>query len=57
MSLRCPRCGADTYVYDARYDETRQTFVRRRRCEKCDYRFRTVEKMEAVIKKYKKKRR
>ena len=57
MSLKCPKCGADTYVYDARYDETRQAFVRRRRCEKGDYRFRMAEKMEAVIKKYKKKRR
>lgn len=57
MSLKCPKCGASTYVYDARYDETRQVFVRRRRCEKCDYRFRTAEKMEAVVDKHKKKRR
>ena len=46
--MRCPRCGsADSAVVDTRNDGSEVR--RRRRCESCDYRFTTYERIELSL--------
>ena len=54
--MKCPFCGhAATQVIDTRMSEEGDTVRRRRRCESCDRRFTTYERIElffpAVVKK------
>jgi transcriptional repressor NrdR len=45
--MECPKCkNADTKVVDSRSVEDGRAIRRRRRCEKCDYRFTTFERLE-----------
>ncbi|ARP87920.1 transcriptional regulator NrdR [Bordetella genomosp. 9] len=48
--MRCPFCGhADTQVIDSRVSEEGDTIRRRRRCQHCDKRFTTYERVELVM--------
>lgn len=48
--MRCPFCGhADTQVIDSRVSEEGDTIRRRRRCQDCDKRFTTYERVELVM--------
>lgn len=54
--MKCPFCGhANTQVLDTRMSEEGDTVRRRRRCETCDRRFTTYERIElffpAIVKK------
>jgi len=54
--MRCPFCAhADTQVLDTRISEEGDSIRRRRRCEHCDKRFTTYERIElsmpAIVKK------
>ena len=54
--MRCPKCSHhDTRVLDSRDTHESREIRRRRKCEKCDHRFTTFERVEAgnfiVIKK------
>jgi transcriptional repressor NrdR len=47
--MRCPYCGhADSKVVDSRDSETGEAIRRRRECLRCDKRFTTYERVEAV---------
>lgn len=47
--MRCPACNhADTKVNDSRLSENDNTVRRRRGCEKCGFRFSTLEEMEIL---------
>jgi transcriptional repressor NrdR len=47
MHMRCPYCrAADTQVIDTRKLDQNATIRRRRRCERCNRRFTTVERIE-----------
>jgi transcriptional repressor NrdR len=47
--MRCPYCGhADSKVVDSRDSETGEAVRRRRECLRCDKRFTTYERVEAV---------
>lgn len=47
--MRCPYCHhPDTQVLESRLAENGESFRRRRRCEKCDKRFTTYERVEGV---------
>ncbi|OZI31604.1 transcriptional regulator NrdR [Bordetella genomosp. 10] len=48
--MRCPFCGhADTQVVDSRVSEEGDTIRRRRRCQACDKRFTTYERVELAM--------
>ncbi|ALM84939.1 transcriptional regulator NrdR [Bordetella sp. N] len=48
--MRCPFCGhADTQVVDSRVSEEGDTIRRRRRCQACDKRFTTYERVELTM--------
>jgi transcriptional repressor NrdR len=48
--MRCPFCGnSDTQVVDSRVSEEGDTIRRRRRCQHCDKRFTTYERVELVM--------
>ncbi len=48
--MRCPFCGhADTQVIDSRVLEEGETIRRRRRCQHCDKRFTTYERVELAM--------
>lgn len=48
--MRCPFCGhADTQVIDSRVSEEGDTIRRRRRCQDCDKRFTTYERIELAM--------
>jgi len=54
--MECPRCHKlETSVIDSRLSEHNKAIRRRRQCEKCDFRFSTIEKIRpetfVVIKK------
>jgi transcriptional repressor NrdR len=54
--MKCPYCGhSNTQVLDTRMSEEGDTVRRRRRCESCDRRFTTYERVElflpAIVKK------
>lgn len=54
--MKCPFCGhSNTQVLDSRVSEDGDTVRRRRRCEACDRRFTTYERIElffpAIVKK------
>lgn len=42
-SMGCPQCPGGTHVIDSRYNKTEATYRRRRRCDRCGYRFTTYE--------------
>lgn len=45
--MRCPKCnGLKSSVLDSRQADDGNTIRRRRRCEECDYRFTTFERVE-----------
>jgi len=45
--MHCPKCGhSETKVYDSRLTNSGKATRRRRECEKCHYRFTTVEEMK-----------
>lgn len=45
--MQCPKCSnANTKVIDSRPAENNTTIRRRRKCEKCEYRFTTFERIE-----------
>ncbi len=47
--MRCPICNnADTKVIDSRLSVDGMNIRRRRECEKCDFRFSTLEEMELL---------
>ena len=47
--MYCPTCSAkQTKVIDSRLTQDGLTIRRRRECEKCDYRFSTIEEMELL---------
>ncbi|MDP1709777.1 MAG: transcriptional regulator NrdR, partial [Candidatus Komeilibacteria bacterium] len=47
--MRCPACSsAETKVIDSRVVEHDNTVRRRRGCEKCGFRFSTLEEMEIM---------
>lgn len=47
--MQCPKCHADdTRVIDSRSVEEGAAIRRRRKCEKCDFRFSTQEQMEIL---------
>lgn len=47
--MRCPICNyGDTKVIDSRLSSDGMSIRRRRECEKCDYRFSTVEETELL---------
>lgn len=43
----CPKCGGKGYVYDSRADFCNEGWMRRRRCEKCGHKWKTIEIMYA----------
>jgi transcriptional repressor NrdR len=48
--VRCPFCGhSDTQVVDSRVSEEGDTIRRRRRCQACDKRFTTYERVELTM--------
>ncbi|WP_233233977.1 transcriptional regulator NrdR [Bordetella sp. LUAb4] len=48
--MRCPFCGhSDTQVVDSRVSEEGDTIRRRRRCQACDKRFTTYERVELTM--------
>jgi transcriptional repressor NrdR len=48
--VRCPFCGhTDTQVVDSRVSEEGDTIRRRRRCQSCDKRFTTYERVELTM--------
>ncbi|OWT75562.1 MULTISPECIES: transcriptional regulator NrdR [unclassified Achromobacter] len=48
--MRCPFCGhTDTQVVDSRVSEEGDTIRRRRRCQSCDKRFTTYERVELTM--------
>lgn len=48
--MRCPFCNhPDTQVIDSRVSEEGDTIRRRRRCQQCDKRFTTYERVELVM--------
>lgn len=47
----CPKCGGKTRTYDTR-PKSGNTNWRRKRCEKCDYRFTTIELTAAELAKH-----
>lgn len=51
----CPKCGADSRVYDSREQEDGR-IVRHRRCLDCDTKFKTVEVFAGYVSKTKKRR-
>lgn len=47
--MKCPFCGEEnTKVIDSRPADDNSSIRRRRQCEKCDKRFTTYEKLEAI---------
>ena len=42
--MKCPKCGSDTKVIDGRWHDIYKSYIRRRECIKCGYRFITGEK-------------
>lgn len=49
MSVRtCPKCGADTKVYDSRATVT-GNILRRRKCLACEFRFNTLERYTGPV--------
>ncbi|HZG68906.1 MAG TPA: transcriptional regulator NrdR, partial [Herpetosiphonaceae bacterium] len=47
--MRCPYCQAhDTQVLDTRKLDNGAKIRRRRRCEACDHRFSTLERIESL---------
>lgn len=49
MVMKCPFCGEEnTKVIDSRPADDNSSIRRRRQCEKCDKRFTTYEKLEAI---------
>lgn len=47
--MKCPFCGADdTRVIDSRPADDNTSIRRRRQCDKCEKRFTTYEKVEAI---------
>ncbi len=48
--MKCPFCSnADTQVIDSRVSEEGDTIRRRRRCQQCDRRFTTYERVELTM--------
>ena len=48
--MKCPFCSsADTQVVDSRVSEEGDTIRRRRRCQQCDRRFTTYERVELTM--------
>lgn len=48
--MKCPFCSCpDTQVIDSRVSEEGDTIRRRRRCQQCDKRFTTYERVELVM--------
>lgn len=45
---RCPRCGAESIVYDSRQDY-KGRIVRNRKCLSCGIRFQTVESFSRFL--------
>lgn len=49
LTMRCPVCNfADTKVIDSRLSADGASIRRRRECEKCDFRFSTLEEVELL---------
>jgi transcriptional repressor NrdR len=47
--MRCPKCYfPNTRVYDTRVVQNDRTVRRRRECEKCSYRFTTLEEVKVL---------
>lgn len=41
--MECPECGYEATVYNGFADLENNRYIRRRRCQSCDYRFITIE--------------
>lgn len=41
----CPRCGEKGYIWDIREDMCQEGLARRRKCKKCNARWKTIELM------------
>lgn len=44
-SLKCPNCKSGSIVYDSRHIDILNCQVRYRKCKKCGYRFKTLERV------------
>jgi transcriptional repressor NrdR len=54
--MRCPKClNLETKVCDTRATQNSRTIRRRRQCEKCSYRFTTIEEVKILDLKVEKK--
>ncbi len=49
FNMRCPKCNfPNTKIYDTRVTQNGRTTRRRRECEKCHYRFTTLEEIKVL---------